>query len=105
KKPQMALRLLKIMSERLQAAECQLEQIAFSSVSSRLASQLLALAQDRDEVDGFTHQELAEMVGTYRETATLTLNDFKAQGLIETGRKHIHILDREGLQTLSGDTY
>lgn len=43
------------------------------------------------------HQDLAETVGTYRETATQVLNDLKAQGLIEIGRKRITILDAEGL--------
>ena len=31
---------------------------------------------------GLTHQDLAESVGTYRETATQVLNDLKSQGLI-----------------------
>ncbi len=101
KKPRMALRLLKVMSERLQAAERQLEQIAFASVPSRLATQLLQLAGEGNRVKGFTHQDLAEMIGTYRETATLALNEFKAEGLIEIGRKQITILDRPGLQMLA----
>lgn len=103
KKPAMALRLLGVMGERLQAAERQLEQMAFGSVPSRLASQLLQLSGGRDEVEGFTHQELAEMVGTYRETATQALNTFKSQGLIEIGRKKIRILDRAGLQQHAED--
>jgi CRP/FNR family transcriptional regulator, cyclic AMP receptor protein len=101
KKPQMALRLLAVMGERLQAAERQLESIAFASVSSRLAAQLLQLAGENNEVQGFTHQDLAEMVGTYRETATLTLNEFKQGGLIEIGRKQVTIQDRAGLQEIA----
>lgn len=101
KKPQMALRLLNVMGERLRAAEQQLEQLAFGSVPSRLASQLLQLAGDGDQIQGFSHQELAEMVGTYRETATLALNQFKADGLITIGRKQIGILDRPGLQRVA----
>ena len=48
-------------------------------------------------VIGFTHQDLAEMVGTYRETATQVLNDLKSKGLIEIGRKRITIVDRDAL--------
>ncbi len=48
-----------------------------------------------------THQDLAETVGTYRETATQVLNDLKSQGLIEIGRKRITILDREGMQAIA----
>jgi hypothetical protein len=63
------------------------------------ASLLLLLAEEHDslEVVGLTHQDLAETVGTYRETATQVLNDLKAQGLIEIGRKRITILDPERL--------
>jgi CRP-like cAMP-binding protein len=48
-----------------------------------------------------THQDLAETVGTYRETATQVLNDMKADGLIEIGRKRIRILDRTRLEALA----
>lgn len=101
KKPQMALRLLDVVGQRLRAAEQQLEQIAFSSIPSRLATQLLHLAGSGDLVDGFTHQDLAEMVGTYRETATLALNEFKGEGLITIGRKQITILDRNRLAQIA----
>lgn len=101
-KPQMALRLMQSMGERLQAAERQLEQLAFSSMPGRLATLLLELAEG-DQVLGHTHQELAEMVGTYRETVTSILNEFKGQGIIEIGRKQIHILDHAALAEIAGD--
>ncbi len=66
-----------------------------------LASLLLRLAGDEDRIIGYTHQDLAEMVGTYRETATQVLNDFKGKGLIEIGRKRLMILDREGLLAIA----
>jgi CRP/FNR family transcriptional regulator, cyclic AMP receptor protein len=64
---------------------------------------LLRLADEQggDEVRGLTHQDLAESVGTYRETATQVLNDLKTQGLIEIGRKRISILEREDLQEIA----
>ena len=49
---------------------------------------------------GLTHQDLAESVGTYRETATQVLNDLKSQGLIEIGRKRIKLLDRETISII-----
>jgi CRP-like cAMP-binding protein len=73
--------------------------MAFKGIPARLASLLLRLAAERDSHDivGLTHQDLAETIGTYRETATQVLNDMKAQGLIEIGRKRISILDVERL--------
>ena len=100
-KPQLALRLMGMMGKRLMGTERQLEQIAFSSVPSRLASKLLELSADKDEIKGFTHQEFADMIGTYRETVTASLNEFKGQGLIQIGRKRVTILNREGLENLT----
>jgi len=96
-RPQVALRILEITGQRLRDAESRLEDLAFKGIPARLSSLLLRLAGDEDMVIGFTHQDLAEMVGTYRETATQVLNDLKSKGLIAIGRKRITILDREGL--------
>lgn len=64
---------------------------------------LLRLAEEQgsNEITGFTHQDLAESVGTYRETATQVLNDLKAAGYIDIGRKRITILDPEGLAAVA----
>jgi CRP-like cAMP-binding protein len=94
-KPQVALRILEVTGKRLREAEERLENMAFKGIPARLASLLLRLAEEQgnDEIAGLTHQDLAESVGTYRETATQVLNDLKAQGLIEIGRKRIKVLD------------
>lgn len=52
-------------------------------------------------IDGYTHQDLAEMLGTYRETTTQTLNAFKSLELIEIGRKRIEVKDKEGLEEIA----
>jgi CRP-like cAMP-binding protein len=102
-KPQIALRVLEITSRRLRDAEERLETMAFKGIPARLASLLLRLSEERGspEVVGLTHQDLAETVGTYRETATQVLNDLKTQGLIDIGRKRITILDAEGLAAVA----
>ncbi len=73
--------------------------MAFKGIPARLASLLLRLSAERNSPDilGMTHQDLAETIGTYRETATQVLNDMKLQGLIEIGRKRISICDPERL--------
>ncbi len=102
-KPQVALRILEITGKRLREAEERLESMAFKGIPARLASLLLRLSEEQgsDEVTGLTHQDLAESVGTYRETATQVLNDLKSQGLIEIGRKRIKILDKEALTEIA----
>lgn len=104
-KPNVAMRIMQAMARRLTDAETQLEEIAFMSVPSRLANLLLKLTDQEtitSIIKGYTHQDLAEMLGTYRETTTQTLNQFKSSGWIEIGRKHIEILDRDALQSQAG---
>ena len=96
-KPMVALRFMEAMAQRLQETESQLEDLAFKGIPSRLAGVLLKLS-DQSLVKGFSHQDLAEMLGTYRETTTQILNDFKSQGWIAIGRKRIEILDRDALE-------
>lgn len=98
-KPQVALRILAVTGKRLRDAEERLENMAFKGIPARLASLLLRLSEEQASIDitGLTHQDLAESVGTYRETATQVLNDLKNDGLIEIGRKRITILDGERL--------
>jgi CRP/FNR family transcriptional regulator, cyclic AMP receptor protein len=102
-KPILGLRMLEITGRRLSDAESRLEDMAFKGIPARLASLLLRLAAERDtdEITGLTHQDLAETIGTYRETATQVLNDMKMAGIIEIGRKRITILDRARLLELA----
>jgi len=100
--PHIALRLVNVIGQRLAETESRLKDVAFKSVPARIAALLLQLAdQGRLVIDGYTHQEISEIVGTYRETTTQTLNDFRAQGLIDIKRKHIKILDVEGLKRIA----
>jgi len=102
-KPMVAVRIFEVLGRRLKEAESRLEEIAFKGIPARLASLLLQLADEQgdDTIGGLTHQDLGEQIGTYRETTTQTLNTFKAEGLIEIGRKRIAILDREGLRAVA----
>lgn len=102
-KPAVAFRFLETMGRRVTELEGRLEDIAFKSIPARLAGLLLELSIQRDslEISGYTHQDFSEMLGTYRETVTQTLNDFKADGLIAIGRKRVRLLDVEALQSLA----
>ncbi len=101
-KPKVALRIFEALGTRLKETEARLEEIAFKGIPARLASLLLQLADEQggDTITGMTHQDMGEQIGTYRETTTQTLNTFKAEGLIDIGRKRITLLDREGLERI-----
>ena len=102
-KPDVAFRLFESMGDRVSQLERHLENIAFKSIPARLADLLLRLGNEQggNVIRGYTHQDFSEMLGTYRETVTQTLNDFKAQGLIEIGRKRIELLDHPRLRRLA----
>ena len=102
-KSTVGLRILQLTRKRLADAKERLENMAFKGIPARLASLLLHLAADTNSnaIVGFTHQDLAETIGTYRKTATQVLNDMKAAGLIEIGRKRIGILDAGRLKKIA----
>jgi CRP/FNR family transcriptional regulator, cyclic AMP receptor protein len=101
-RPKVAIRLLDIVSSRLLEAEAVIEDFAFKGIPARLATLLLRLAAGGgQELTDYTHQDLADMIGTYRETTTQTLDDFKRRGLVELGRRRIQILDRDGLARIA----
>ncbi len=101
-KPQVARRILEAFGRRVVEAERQLEDIAFKGMSARVAALLLREADGAGEVSGLSHQDIAERLGVYRETATNALNELKAAGLISIGRKRVSILDRRRLERVAG---
>lgn len=82
-----------------------IKMLAFLDVPSRLAGTILWLA-DRYGTPAsgglevpywFTHQEMADLIGSTRETVTTVLAEFKRGGLVETRNHHFIVLDREAL--------
>jgi len=95
--------LIQAMGHRLMEAENRLEQMAYSTISARLAALLLELGNsDGENVVHATHQELADMLGTWRETISKTLQDFRRRGLVASGRRQLTLLDKEGLELEAG---
>ncbi len=101
-KPRVALRLLDVLGSRMREMESRLEGITFKGVPARLANLLLEFERKSGPtVEGFSHLELAEMIGATRETVTKVLDEFRAAGLVELGRRQLTILDREGLRAIT----
>ncbi len=106
-KPQIAFRFLEAVGNRLTQVEERLAEVTFQPIPTRLAALLLRLDQNgggSGKLNGYTHQYLADMLGTYRETTTQVLNQFKTQSLIRIGRKTIEILDVDGLEKIATST-
>lgn len=79
-----------------------IKMLAFLDVPSRLAGTILWLA-DRYGVTTehgvevpywFTHQEMADIIGSTRETVTTVLAEFKRAGLVDSRNHHFVVLNR-----------
>ena len=100
--PEVGLRLIEALAERLQQTRDSLENIAFNDVTGRVANLLLQMADDDGVVKGYSHQDLASMVGCLRESFTTTLDKFKDSEAVRVGRKRIEIADRRQLEEIVG---
>lgn len=94
--------LLQTYGMRLMQVENSLEDVAYKKLPERLASLLVELAQDGNIIKGVSHQALADRLGTYRETVSAILRDFKRQGLVELGYRRIKLTDFELLKEIGG---
>ena len=95
--------LLQTYGERLFQVENSLEDVAYKKLPERLAALLLELADYQNNlIEGTSHQALADHLGTYRETVSAILRDFKRQSLVELGYRRINILDVETLKEEAG---
>jgi CRP/FNR family transcriptional regulator, cyclic AMP receptor protein len=102
--PHVGLRLLQRLSERLAAAEAALADFAYAPVTARLARVLVREARTGHAsapVVSASHDELAALVGTYRETITTVLRRLQRDGLVELGRRSVRLLDVEALERLT----
>lgn len=103
-RPDTAMQFMAAIGQRLLQVEERLAQATFKLIPQRLASLLLQLEDHHGEdgvIKGYTHQYLADMLGTYRETTTQILNEFKQREVLELGRKQIRIMDRSLLTAIA----
>ncbi|MCC6749548.1 MAG: Crp/Fnr family transcriptional regulator [Deltaproteobacteria bacterium] len=95
--PQTALSLLQVMAGRLRRADELIGSLALHDVSARLTRTLISLAREQGEQsdEGWTirnrptQQDLANMVGTCRETVSRALTSLARQGLVISRGRHI----------------
>lgn len=110
--PEVAMRMMDIIARRLRSLERKLADIAFKSVPQRLAAILLDLADCGNGIDQsappavirYTHQQLAEMLGSYRETVTKAVGEFREAGLIRIAGDMIYLLEVPRLRALADAT-
>jgi CRP-like cAMP-binding protein len=95
--------MLQTYGERLHQVENSLEDVAYKKLPERLAMLLLDLGNHQNGlIKGVSHQSLADHLGTYRETVSAILRDFKRQEVVELGYRRITIVDVEELKAIAG---
>ncbi len=93
--------LFQELGPRLGLVETDHYRASFQTVESRVAGLLLETAGASSSVEGYTHQDLGEQIGTYRESVTNAIHELKMNGFVEVGRMKITILDKRALRELS----
>lgn len=108
KRPAFGAVMVRLMLERRLQAERRIESLLSRTVESRVAEFLLDAAErhgipeSRGTLIGvkYTHQEIADYVGSTRETVTLTLGDLKRRELILFDHRRVVIVDPAQLRRL-----
>ena len=101
--PQIAVGLLAELAARLRKTDRKIEGLALLDVTSRISETLLQLADEQGSETTFgvsleerpTHQQLASMSGTTRETVSRVLKRLEGQGYISSEGRSITILREE----------
>lgn len=101
KYPQIALKVVEELSERLETAEATIESLALHSVEQRLAQALLQYGTNQFELP-MSKGDLAATLGMTQETLSRKLSAWQVQGIIkQSGQRQITILDRDSLIELA----
>jgi len=99
------------MTSLYQGACSQLRTVGLSaSAPEKLARLLLDWSSDGKETEQgtqvrlpLTHEEIAALIGTTRETVTRTLSEFKNNNLVALHGSNLMISNRAALETIGGD--
>lgn len=104
--PDLALKLLKVMVQRLRRADVKIGGLVLLDVNGRVARLLLDLGEESGGpkiTRKLTHHTIAQMIGSSRETVSRAMRELVDRGLIEVTRREITIKDPDGLRSLAGD--
>ncbi len=112
--PQSAMRAIGILSARVRTLGRSVVEMAADDVETRLVRLLLRFAagtlpmpckaqHSKPEIClniELTHNDLANLIGTTRQTVTSTLSRFRNQDLVRLLDRHIHITDPQRLRQM-----
>ena len=103
--PDVGGKVIKLFGGRLRQIESRVSDLVFKSAPARLARILLELSRSMGTWENgsirlqtrLTHQNLANLIGTSRETVSTLMSQFVHHGLIAQDHRYILILDEDRL--------
>jgi CRP-like cAMP-binding protein len=105
-KPEVGLRIMQVLSERLRRQENRLEDATMKDVHARLAGIIVLLVESEGVRTGtdyrisahYTHERLGTMIGANRVAVTRAFGLLQDEGVVELRRRLIHVTDIEALR-------
>lgn len=99
--------IIQVLCSRLRQVWGQVQQLSYSTADDRIKAGILQLSKKHGVQDArgiiidlkITHQELAEMVGTSRETVTRTLARLQQMGILDLENRRIVLLRPKDLMS------
>jgi CRP/FNR family transcriptional regulator len=109
-KPQVGIRIISLLSERLHYYETRMQDITLKGVPARLASLILFLVESEGvQIPGeiriptsYTHEHLGTMIGANREAVTRAFGRLQDEGALQIRRRIIYVEDVEALERAAG---
>ncbi len=103
----LSLFFMKIMGSRVLDMEKRLESLVFKDSRTRIVEFLLDLVDAKGQRVGYemvvrkfiTHQEIANLTATSRQTVTTTLNDLRSKNILTFDRKRLLVRDMDRLKS------
>ncbi|OXM87553.1 Crp/Fnr family transcriptional regulator [Paenibacillus rigui] len=104
--PGVAVKILRVMSQKILELQEKIQELTGQDVQNRGQLFLLKLAENNGKVKNgkyiiempMTHQDIANAIGTTRETVNRMLNQLRKEGIVETDRLGFVIHDMEALR-------
>jgi len=109
-KPEVGLKIMQVLSERLRRQETRLEDATMKDIHSRLAGIIVLLVESEGVKTGtgyripahYTHERLGTMIGANRVAVTRAFGLLQDEGAVELRRRLIYIRDLQALKGSAG---
>jgi len=97
--PEVGALVVRLLTERLWRLQNWMKELRYQEVRPRLVRMLLNLMREGEQglEVALSHQDLAHLIGSTRETVTKILGELALKNLVELGYRKVIVRDPEGL--------